>query len=502
MMITVAIKMIAFSALGWLLYKALLARRPLFVFNRFFLLAILVLPIVLPWVSIEWPSAAPVIDLPLPASAEPTFWVVPAKQVPAALPAAEAGSRLAWPDLVLLAYGLVATWLMGRLLLALWATRLHCVGGYKAELAGHQFVALPRGKAPFSFFGKVYLPEALLQQPEALPAIWRHEDTHARQWHTIDVLLVHIVQACCWFNPVVWWVGRAIRLNHEYLADRKACADAGSAVQYLQALHTSFQLQSSLSLAHAFSMGELSKRIHMLGKHCSARARVAITLLATLALLLAALPAMQLSVVAAQPATTQKSNTDTLTASGPAATPDPRRVEQWKRMTYKYATTPAPAAVLEEYQRISAVDTTQPKWWLKRTESVSATDRKRLLDLYVQMTPEQQLAQYMKFIKRGGPLQKATPTAEQFERFKNPKLYGVWINDKRVPNSALDRYTAKDFAQFDVSKLYGAAKKGRSYTHQVNMMTNDYYAAYLAQTKATADEPLLVIAWVWKDGKR
>lgn len=42
----------------------------------------------------------------------------------------------------------------------------------------------------------------------------------------------------------------------------------------------------------------------------------------------------------------------------------------------------------------------------------------------------------------------------------------------------MDNYAAEDFAQVFVSKLYGAAKKGRNYSYQVNLMTKDYYQAY------------------------
>lgn len=47
--------------------------------------------------------------------------------------------------------------------------------------------------------------------------------------------------------------------------------------------------------------------------------------------------------------------------------------------------------------------------------------------------------------------------------------------DKHVPNFELNKYTHSDIAEYDLSKLYGAALKGRSYKYQLNIMTNEYF---------------------------
>ena len=72
------------------------------------------------------------------------------------------------------------------------------------------------------------------------------------------------------------------------------------------------------------------------------------------------------------------------------------------------------------------------------------------------------------------PVKKA-PTPEMFENWKKATVFGIWINDKHVPNSALDKYKYSDIAEYDLSKLYGAALKGRIYKYQLNLLTNDYF---------------------------
>lgn len=79
---------------------------------------------------------------------------------------------------------------------------------------------LPRPEGPFSFFHWIFVcPGA--HTAEELHEILTHECTHARQWHSIDVLIGELACIVCWFNPFAWLMKREIRTNLEYLADEK-----------------------------------------------------------------------------------------------------------------------------------------------------------------------------------------------------------------------------------------------------------------------------------------
>ena len=41
-------------------------------------------------------------------------------------------------------------------------------------------------------------------ETDELDLVLRHETAHAKQWHTLDLLLVELVGVACWFNPFVW----------------------------------------------------------------------------------------------------------------------------------------------------------------------------------------------------------------------------------------------------------------------------------------------------------
>lgn len=78
---------------------------------------------------------------------------------------------------------------------------------------------------PCSFFRWIFLPHSILQNKNTLTRILRHENTHIRQLHTIDVLLGESMAALCWINPLSWLLLKEIRLNLEYMADKAAIPD-------------------------------------------------------------------------------------------------------------------------------------------------------------------------------------------------------------------------------------------------------------------------------------
>jgi TonB-dependent SusC/RagA subfamily outer membrane receptor len=71
------------------------------------------------------------------------------------------------------------------------------------------------------------------------------------------------------------------------------------------------------------------------------------------------------------------------------------------------------------------------------------------------------------------PFQKKAPTVQQLTQWHDAKEFGVWINTKRIKNSELSKYKPDDFSWYNVSKLYGAAKKNVDYSYQVSLYTKN-----------------------------
>ena len=71
--------------------------------------------------------------------------------------------------------------------------------------------------------------------------------------------------------------------------------------------------------------------------------------------------------------------------------------------------------------------------------------------------------------------EKSQPTQEIVENWSDPTIYGIWIDDKKVDNSVMSNYKASDFSHYFKSFLYPNAKKGKIYSYQLNLTTNEKY---------------------------
>ncbi len=85
---------------------------------------------------------------------------------------------------------------------------------------GIRFIETDKKNNPFTFFKTVvYNPD--LHAEYELEMILQHERIHARNWHSIDILLGQLIIALHWFNPLVWRYSKSIDQNLEFIADYK-----------------------------------------------------------------------------------------------------------------------------------------------------------------------------------------------------------------------------------------------------------------------------------------
>ncbi len=115
---------------------------------------------------------------------------------------------------------------------------------------------------PFSFFRLVFIPETLWHSP-AGEVIFTHEKEHARQYHSIDILLLELVLMVQWFNPFVWIVRRQMKDNHEFMADRAVLNSGVKRTDYLQSMLVQM-MGPQFEMANNFSLSITQKRIKMM----------------------------------------------------------------------------------------------------------------------------------------------------------------------------------------------------------------------------------------------
>ncbi|RYG21311.1 MAG: M56 family metallopeptidase [Chitinophagaceae bacterium] len=115
----------------------------------------------------------------------------------------------------------------------------------------------------FSFFNLLFIHPSLANQPSVL----KHEMVHIKQKHSFDVVFFELIQIICWFNPIIHFIKKDIKLLHEYIADElTATADVQKHEYALFLIQNSFGLRAQPITNQIFNQSILKRRINMLNK--------------------------------------------------------------------------------------------------------------------------------------------------------------------------------------------------------------------------------------------
>lgn len=235
----------------YLFYKLLLEREHFHVFKRIYLLASIILAFTIPLIVLT--TAVPAE----PITTNPKAIVQIEPNIPQAI---ETQTINYWPIVLWTIYGL-GTILFGiKFLFNLFTLRTKILRNPKQKVNQFTYVLLKRLQTPYTFFNYIFLNKQRYLDNRIPQEIFWHEETHARQKHSIDVIFVEILHVIFWFNPLFYFIKKDIKLNHEFLADR-AVLDKGVSPNAYQEILLVFSMPSpEPALAHAFNYPFLKKR--------------------------------------------------------------------------------------------------------------------------------------------------------------------------------------------------------------------------------------------------
>lgn len=263
----------------YLPYSLMLRHESFYRFNRFVLLGILLLSLLLPLCNVPFLSldrqpvvqAAQVqmLELGIPVHVLPEVQVVAEKQ--------ESGRLLTFSvfHLLTLIYiiGMVSLlaarlWQIGRLQMRIRRGVLWKEEGRDANIYCHA-----GDMAPFSWMRSIVISET--DWNEAGREIILHETGHILARHSWDVVLLTLVQMLQWWNPLCYMLGISLRDVHEYEADSYVLRQGVSAPAYqLLLIRKAVGSDSSLwsgaggsyAFANNFNHSLIKKRITMMKK--------------------------------------------------------------------------------------------------------------------------------------------------------------------------------------------------------------------------------------------
>ncbi|MCQ2066017.1 MAG: hypothetical protein MJY66_09210, partial [Bacteroidaceae bacterium] len=247
------LKVAVLAAVLYLLYKWLLGKQTFHGFNRMTLLLICALSFILPACHIEneqltsevrkvFPVFATAATVPAEAGMAGntlTAGNVLTEDNSAAMADETAGATIEptvsrkpvnWSRVATI--GLFTLWCMGfiwlllkKVLSILSIRRLIREGRYQDRQDECDLIESNGISQPMNWMNFIMMPHDWIEKENQ--AVWKHELSHARKAHSIDLLIIDLMQLFQWFNPAMMLLYKEMELLHEFQADR-AVIDSGA----------------------------------------------------------------------------------------------------------------------------------------------------------------------------------------------------------------------------------------------------------------------------------
>jgi beta-lactamase regulating signal transducer with metallopeptidase domain len=143
---------------------------------------------------------------------------------------------------------------------------MRIAGKYDAlQLDDIVFINTREEGTPFSFFKRIFWHEDIDLHSLQGKTIFEHEMVHVREMHSMDKLFIQLVLIPCWLNPVFWLIRKELKMIHEFIADNKSIENKERSVLAELILQTAYPQYSHL-ISNPFFQSSIKRRLSMLSK--------------------------------------------------------------------------------------------------------------------------------------------------------------------------------------------------------------------------------------------
>lgn len=251
-----SVKVAVCLTLFYLFHKLLMSRDTFHTFNRFAILSMMLLSLVLPLVHLSLDSEAGI-----------NRGTVALEGLVAQTVVADGGNGvgdgLTLTQVLLAAYVLGVVLFVGKALLSVGSLlrlirRARCV----EVRNGIRIYTMQGDISPFSWFRYIIMSEKDWQENRR--EIVLHEMAHIRRCHSMDVAVCNMMIVFQWYNPAAWLLKRELQTAHEYEADEAVLSAGVDATHYQMLLIRKAVGERLFSMANNLNHNSLKKRITMM----------------------------------------------------------------------------------------------------------------------------------------------------------------------------------------------------------------------------------------------
>ncbi len=437
-------------------YKLLLEKESIHTFKRFYLLAALLLSIIIPLITFtEYIEPELVLG-----SFQP---LIPAVDiVPRNVTLEETRSYL--PIVLWSIYGLGVLLFGMKFSINLFriVTKIKKNPKYKSNI--YTRVLLLDSITPHTFFNYIFLNKTKFETQQIPREVLLHEETHAKQKHSLDILFIEFLQVIFWFNPLVYLSKKAIKLNHEFLADEAVLNQGINSSTYQQILLAFSSDASQTALANAINYSLIKKRFTIMKSKSSKKSIWLRSLLL--------LPLLGGLLFSFSNTKEVEKEVDPIIDMATIQQP-PSNKGVTKNMIDEYK------AFMEEY---------------KTKNRINGGKYKRMVAIYDLMSDKQK-ASVEKYPQVPGlnlkDVKAKKPSKSQFESWKDATAYAIWIDGKNIENKELNNYSFTDIVHFIGSFVHQNARSDKfSQPYQFRLYTEKGFENTFrkVKTKTAMDE--------------
>ncbi|MBC7689535.1 MAG: N-acetylmuramoyl-L-alanine amidase [Aquabacterium sp.] len=244
-------------------YYSLMLRNKIFhQYNRFYLLASVVLALLLPLVEIPvWHNASQ----PAPQTIQ-LLQVVNGSEYLDEIVIVARRSYFSAAQLILLFYCITSLLFLSLFIQALIKIRSLFIKHRHRLVEDFYFVNTTAKGTPFSFLKYIFWNDHIDPDTPTGYQIFKHELAHVRQKHSYDKLFLNATIIFFWCNPFFWLIRKELNMIHEFMADKIAVEDSDTAAFSAMILQATYP-QHRFNLTHPFFYSPIKRRIMMLTKN-------------------------------------------------------------------------------------------------------------------------------------------------------------------------------------------------------------------------------------------
>lgn len=168
-------------------------------------------------------------------------------------------------NFLILIYWIGVSFFISRFFIQLFKLIKFRINHTNKKLGKFRYIFPNRNIAPFSFFYWIFIPFETYSDSSS-KSIIEHEKTHAKQFHTFDILISELFAVFFWFVPFVHFYKQTLKNVHEYLADHIFSESPEFKISYLKILSQETEKYTLSGITSSFYSKTLKSRIAMISK--------------------------------------------------------------------------------------------------------------------------------------------------------------------------------------------------------------------------------------------